>query len=103
MAQNELLCWNCGKLTGVTGKVFRADGCQHCNFDLRCCRGCLHFDPTRRFACKESIDTPETNKEKSNMCDFFQVRDARKIPGGRSSTTDSKDNAKSSFDDLFKD
>jgi hypothetical protein len=71
--------------------------------DLRCCRGCRHFDPTRRLQCKENIETGVTDKEKSNFCDFFQMRDAVKGPGGISAATDSKDDRQKRFDDLFDD
>lgn len=43
------------------------------------------------------------NKEKSNFCDFFQVRIAFKKAGGVSYQADSKDDHKKNFDDLFKD
>ncbi|MFQ5453057.1 MAG: hypothetical protein ACE5D6_02585 [Candidatus Zixiibacteriota bacterium] len=98
-----LLCWSCGKPTGIIGRVMRSDSCVDCLADLRCCRGCRHFEPTRRFQCRESIETNLPNKEKNNFCDFFQKRDAIKTPGGISSQTGSKEDRKKNFDDLFKD
>jgi len=74
-----------------------------CLADLRCCRGCRHFDPTRRGQCRENIEKPIANKEKNNFCDFFQMRNVVKKPGGISTQTDSKDDRKKKFDDLFKD
>jgi hypothetical protein len=103
ITEEGLLCWNCGKNTGIMGKVTRGDACPHCLADLRCCRGCRHFDPTRRFQCKEPIETNIVNKEKSNFCDFFQVREAYKKAGGISHQTDTKDERKKKFDDLFND
>lgn len=104
MAQQEgLLCWNCGRTTGLMGRAARMDQCESCLADLRCCRGCRHFDPTRRSQCRETISQPVGNKEKSNFCDFYQNRDAMKRPGGRSSEKDDKADRKSGFDDLFKD
>jgi hypothetical protein len=71
---------------------------------LRCCRGCRHFDPYARSQCRETIDTPIPNKEKSNFCDWFQMRTAVKRPGGITTEhTDSKDNRRKRFDDLFED
>ncbi len=103
MANDGLMCWNCGRPTGIKTKVMRSDSCVDCLADLRCCRGCRHFDPTRRSQCRENIDTPIANKEKNNFCDFFQMRDVVKTPGGISTQTDSKDDRKKKFDDLFKD
>ena len=101
--QSGLMCWNCGRPTGIEGKVVRADACPHCLADLRCCRGCRHFDPLSRFQCRENVDSPIGNKEKSNFCDFYQFRDVVKRPGGIATGTDDKDARRKNFDDLFKD
>ncbi len=98
-----LLCWNCGKTTGVEGRPTRMDSCPHCLADLRCCRGCRHFDPYSHFQCRETIDAPIRDKEKNNFCDFFAARDAIKRPGGIRDAGDSKDARKKKFDDLFED
>lgn len=103
MHTEGLLCWSCGRPTGITGRVMRSDICPHCEADLRCCRGCRHFEPGRRYHCKERIESRIVDKEKNNLCDFFQRRDAMKGAGGISSQTDSKDERKKRFDDLFKD
>jgi len=103
MAADGLLCWNCGKPTGITGRVARSDSCESCLADLRCCRGCRHFDPTRRAQCRETVEAPIKDKEKNNFCDFFQMRNVIKGPGGISTQTDSKDDRRKGFDDLFED
>ncbi|MBN2225723.1 MAG: hypothetical protein JW763_00010 [candidate division Zixibacteria bacterium] len=98
-----LLCWNCGRPTGIEGKVMRADACPECLADMRCCRGCRHFDPTARWQCRETIDTPIPIKEKSNFCDYFQTRLAVHSHEKNPSAADSKDHRRKKFDDLFKD
>ena len=103
MGTQGLLCWNCGKPTGITGRVMRSDNCVECDANLRCCRGCRHFDPTRNRQCKDPIESYVADKEKNNLCDFFQKRDATKIGGGVSHQVDSKEAHKKGFDDLFKD
>ncbi|MDD3732261.1 MAG: hypothetical protein PHU88_07810 [candidate division Zixibacteria bacterium] len=103
MPTDGLMCWNCGEPTGIMGKVSRADACEKCLADLRCCRGCRHFDPTRRFQCKEPVETNIVNKEKANFCEFFQMRNVMKRPGGISTQSDTKEARKKKFDDLFKD
>ena len=103
MAEDGLICWSCGKPTGIVGKVTRSDACPKCMADLRCCRGCRHFDPTKRSQCRENIDQPIPSKDKNNFCDFFQMRNVIKGPGGISSQTDEKDTRKKRLDDLFKD
>lgn len=101
MNSTGLICWNCGKTTGLDGKIMRSDSCPHCLADMRSCHGCRHYDPTRRFQCRETIESPVGNKEKRNMCDFFLVRDAVKRAGGISASVDSKTERKKRFDDLF--
>ena len=104
MATDGLLCWSCGRPTGHLRTVGRNDQCDNCAADLRCCRGCRHFDPSKRWQCKENIDKPIVDKERANFCDLFQIRSAMKRPGGvTTDTRDSKDVRKSRFDDLFKD
>jgi hypothetical protein len=98
-----LICWNCGKSTDIEGRLMRSDNCPHCLADLRCCRGCRFFDPTSRWQCRETIDGPETNKEKANLCDHFQARLAVHAAGRRMDETTSKAEKKKKFDDLFKD
>lgn len=101
--EKGLICWNCGRPTGVEFKVTRNDSCPHCLADLRCCRGCRHWEPGRRFQCKEPIEVNIPNKEKANFCDFFQMRNVVKGPGGIKTEANSKDDRKKRFDDLFED
>ena len=103
MATAGLLCWSCGRPTGIATRVARNDSCEQCMADLRCCRGCRHFDPSARSQCRETIDAPIPQKDKSNFCDFFQMRQAVKGPGGIMQAKDDKDDRKHGFDDLFKD
>ena len=103
MHQSGLLCLNCGRPTGIEGGVTRSDICPPSLADRRCCRGCRFFDPYRRFHCRESINTNIPNKEKANFCDWFQMRNVVKRPGGISTQVDHKEVRKKRFDDLFKD
>jgi len=98
-----LLCWKCGKPTGIVGRVIRMDSCVECMADLRCCHGCKHFDPNSHLQCREHIATPVSNKEKNNFCDFFQPRDAIKQPGGVGESAGSKEDIKKKLNDLFRD
>jgi hypothetical protein len=98
-----LICWNCGRPTGIEGKVIRNDSCPQCLADLRACRGCRHFDPTARWQCRESIDGPVPIKEKSNFCDFFQVRMAVHSHEKKGTPIDAKEDRKKKFNNLFND
>lgn len=98
-----LICWNCGQATGLDGKVMRSDACEKCLADQRCCRGCRFFDPMARSQCREHIGVPIPNKEKSNFCDYFQVRQAIQSGGRIIRDIETKDDKKKKFDDLFND
>lgn len=98
-----LICWSCGKSTGLEGRVMKTDYCPECQADQRCCRGCRHFDPHAPKQCREPIDKTITNKEKANFCDWFQVRQAVQKGGQIIREGNSKDSRKRAFDDLFKD
>lgn len=95
-----IICWNCGADTGFEKRVIRLDNCKRCKSNLRSCRGCRFFDPTRRFQCRESVTQPVMPKDKSNFCDFFMVRLTGKAA---QSGQDAKGDRKASFDDLFDD
>lgn len=98
-----LICWNCGKTTGIEGKVMRSDSCPECQADLRCCRGCLFFDPSAFRQCKETVNSPVVIKDKSNFCDWFQMRQAMQSHRAKPSKFDTKDVKQKKFDDLFND
>ena len=103
MPLEGLLCWNCGRPTGIKQRVSRSDNCYECDADLHCCRGCRHFGPGRRFQCKEPVETNHVNKEKANFCDFFQMRQVMKTAGGVTTKTENKEDRQKRFDDLFDD
>jgi hypothetical protein len=98
-----LICWSCGRATGIEGKVMRSDACPQCQADLRTCRGCRHFDPTSHWQCRETIEAPIPYKDKANFCDFFQARLAVHSSDKKMTPLDSKEAKKKKFDDLFND
>ncbi|MEE9442019.1 MAG: hypothetical protein V3V99_05060 [candidate division Zixibacteria bacterium] len=95
-----LTCWKCGKMTSVKGKPFRNDSCPSCLADLRCCRGCLFYDPHSAHRCRERIDEPVKIKNKANFCDYFTAR----VVGAKGlDRMNNKESRKKDFDDLFDD
>lgn len=87
----------------MVDRIIRSDQCPDCGADLHSCRGCRHFDPTRRHQCREQIDTPVGNKEAANYCEWFSARDAMKGSSGMKGTPDARSDRKKRFDDLFHD
>ncbi len=78
-------------------KVSRRDECSGCGADLRCCRNCRYFDPSKNNQCAEPSADWVSDKEIPNFCDWFEPRTTVDLVGRKSGTQD----AKKAFDDLF--
>jgi hypothetical protein len=74
--------------------------CPHCRAALHACRQCTHFEPTRRFECRQPIIERVADKNASNECDGFALR----VTVERDSSPDSTrpGDIRRGFDNLFK-
>ena len=115
-----MICWKCNKEIDVQ-TVFRNTECPLCHADLHCCKACRFYAPGSPYDCKEKIDSPVTDKDKSNFCDFFMANtnvqacnNDDKVQAARSAaaalfgeksphTSDSSSAAKNAFNSLFGD
>ena len=103
-------CANCG---AVLLSGFDANGrCPRCNFELHCCKQCVHFDTAVRFECTQPIPERIAKKDARNDCSFYEFRTtvekdtapsapvaARSAPAPN---TGRPSDARKAFDDLFK-
>ena len=93
-------CHRCGTELRVGTSVTRTDGCPHCHSDLKCCLNCRLHDPGANNQCREPQAEWQTDKEKSNFCEFFEFRETSSLSspgrGGRA------DDARAALDALFK-
>jgi len=103
-------CANCG---AVLLSGFDPNGrCPRCNFELHCCKQCVHFDTAVRFECTQPIPERIAKKDARNDCSFYEFRTtvekdtapsapvaARSAPA---SNTARPSDARKAFDDLFK-
>jgi hypothetical protein len=65
-------CTNCG---AVLLPGFDPKGqCPRCQFELHCCKQCVHFDTAARFECTQPIPEAITKKDARNECTFFEFR-----------------------------
>jgi hypothetical protein len=89
-------CAFCGNSIQIEDKVTRYDTCKHCGGDLRCCRQCRFYDQNAYNECKEIIAERVTDKDRSNFCGYFLIRDSpqRKV--------DPAQDAKDALEALFK-
>ena len=64
-------CPFCG--AELTSGVYSSTECPSCSKVLHSCRCCSFFSPDAHYGCRESVDEPVWDKEKSNHCDFFRL------------------------------
>jgi len=94
------MCWKCGNSLKLNS-VSRSDVCPVCDADVRSCRNCLHYSPGSHYDCHETVEDPVSDKERSNMCDFFKLNpDAASSKGGETQAEKAQ-KAKAAFDALF--
>jgi len=93
-------CYKCSsELILPQGEIGRGASCDKCRSDVRCCKNCRHYDTSSYNDCRERQAERVLDKERANMCDYFQIAQDRK--GGNPNDSKKKD-ALSALDSLFK-
>ena len=67
------MCWKCGKTLDFAPPVSRSALCPECGADVRCCRNCNFYESGAHYDCRETIDEPVRDKERSCFCDWFSL------------------------------
>jgi hypothetical protein len=89
-------CSQCGATrTEAVGLLTR---CDHCGVDLHACAQCESFDPGSRFECMQPLTARVSPKTERNSCHLFGPRTTVE----RETTAPRQNDARKSFDDLFK-
>ena len=70
-----MICWKCKKEISIE-KPVRGDECPLCHADLHVCRACDFYESGAHNDCRESSAEYVTDKERSNFCDYFRVKNA---------------------------
>ncbi len=77
-------CWTCQNEqifdVKVGVKVGRRDSCPHCGADLHVCKNCRLYDPSIHNQCREPEAAYISDREKSNFCAHFDIRDSDAAP-----------------------
>ncbi|MGH9327019.1 MAG: hypothetical protein ACRD2B_10110 [Terriglobia bacterium] len=96
-------CWKCGGSNEVVSgeKISRSAECPGCGADLRCCRNCEFYDPSKHNQCAETEAEWVRDKEAANYCDYFRPGPGR-FPASQRSPTPAKEDIKKKFDSLFR-
>ena len=67
-----LSCRHCGSPVSSPEPIPRDSECRSCGRDLRACRNCRHYDPSRSNSCRETEADPVADKLRRNFCEFFE-------------------------------
>ena len=71
----KVQCAYCHKTIDLESlHVGRRDECPHCSADLHSCKACKFYDTTAYNECREPMADRITEKEKSNFCDYYQIK-----------------------------
>ncbi len=91
-------CGACGAVLPIATASLAE--CPNCRAAIHACRQCTHFEPTRRFECRQPIIERLADKNAHNECDGFALR----VTVERDSSPDSTrpGDIRRGFDNLFK-
>lgn len=91
-------CAACGAVLPIA--VASLKECPQCRAALHACRQCAHFEPTRRFECRQPIIERLADKNAHNECDGFALRVSVERDASPDSTRPG--DIRRGFDNLFK-
>ena len=91
-------CHACLKGLEIQIPVGRREICPFCGSDLHCCLNCVHYHVGAYNDCREPQAERVIEKDRSNFCDFFTLRDAETKAKGN----DPGDSVKAKIASLFK-
>jgi len=91
-------CADCGTLLPASTDPFGR--CPHCKVELHACKQCAHFDPGRRFECRQPVPERIPDKRARNECAFFSLPVV--VEAAASSGSTRAEDARRAFKNLFK-
>jgi len=97
------MCWYCGSPITDPEPIGRSLRCQTCGKDLRSCKNCRFFLPGAQGDCRETSAERQTDRERSNFCDWFSL-DAkfRSQTPGQSKDMEKASRSRAALEELFK-
>jgi hypothetical protein len=89
-------CCFCQQELALVGRVMMKDMCPSCGRDLHCCKQCRFHDPGYHNQCREPKADMARERDKANLCDYFEFRGASPDAGSGQSE------ARKKLEDLFR-
>jgi hypothetical protein len=78
------------------------ESCEACAKDLHACLNCRFYKAGARWDCAETIEECVPDKERRNLCEWFQTNPLLLVPTeGRSSARSAAEKARGDLDRLF--
>lgn len=74
MSIDKAFCFSCKKELGPLEVVGRREECPNCRADVHVCKNCEFYDPKSYNECRETSADVVKEKDRSNFCDYFQLR-----------------------------
>lgn len=75
--QDNVICWKCGESLATLLRPFsRNEECIACKADVHVCKMCGFYDTRSNNSCREPVAERVNDKERSNFCDYFNVKSA---------------------------
>ena len=65
-------CFHCGSEISYVDRVGIREECGKCHSDAHSCKNCAFYDPKVYNECKEPQAEVVREKERANVCDYFQ-------------------------------
>ena len=91
------MCWKCSEPADIRGKPGFRDLCPSCGREIHVCKNCRFFSPGTYRDCAETVPDPVIDKERMNLCEYFQIKQGVFSPKGKAPAAPSRD----AFDKLF--
>jgi hypothetical protein len=95
-------CFNCGHQTSPMEEIALDSTCAKCGDDLHICRNCLHFDPSARWECRQTLPAPVRSKNTRNDCAQFTPQTVLDATGRRAAAPAGPPDPRAAFEALFK-
>lgn len=81
--------------------ISRYSRCPKCGAEVKVCLNCRFYDPSAHWECREDIPEEVPVKDRSNFCEYFQLR-KDDTPGVTAQENPAEQNkARRKFDQLF--
>lgn len=72
--------------------------CPSCSRMIHSCVCCSFYSPSSHYGCRESVDEPVWDKERSNFCDYFRLTDKAAQGAQKSKSEDARKKLAKLFD-----